>query len=840
MLCGNENCASFINYINLTIDLQKINIFDVLINLLTKKYNMKRLLPLVVLAMLTVSAIAQSDAKKESSMIDYRHAENNAGIGTHTPHIVDRASYPVVSGSRALSTVPLGTSGNPYTIIDNTVNSLFFNNVLNTATFIHRTNSKIYLTDDANNGQYRYDVSRDGGASWTIDHGLLTPSGTEGGGPACRYPMGVIHNPAGNTDPDSAYLAYFGSYHTGGSGASWIGDIKGRARLDNAPSTFTEGLFNPPGSLIASSLCERVNGEFWSVDVYTPDDDNITGINVFKGTWNATTKDVDWAVSTVLTPTFDMSTGKGVLTGLCMAWDPSGQYGWIAGTGDIITTGDNVLQPVLYNTTDGGATWNGPIAIDFTAMPDLAYDPIDGPASTGFDIGLSVDVDGNPHMCFVLLPGSTSTAYSVLGGSTNKALYDLTYNSSAPAGCEWKMLKLADVNSFRRTVGTNVSCDNYVRVARTDDGSKLFVTWLDSDPALVGEGGDNDFPELHVLGLNVSTGNKTVVALPSEGDATWGGNVLWPTTAPIVYTTAGNTNLPVVIAQMNAAFDELDTCYFHYVTNINIADAAFTASIDDVPPTMELLGDSVMWIGINTSFNDPGATAFDCFDGDLTSSIVVPNAVDTATLGTYTVMYTVCDAAGNCDTVTRIVIVASRPACTINISHIAGSTLQFSYTSVSPATAQSWRFGDGAGNSSPTPSHTYAVSGTYNVMLTPENAIGKDTCYETVVVDNENHTISWSNGNVDWTAIGNIDLDNSVKIYPNPANNFVQVELNAQAGKVNVQLMNILGESIQSKELSNLNGQSKVNFDLANLSQGVYMIKVDLDGITTVKKLYVK
>src|SRR5690606_15325367 len=57
-------------------------------------------------------------------------------------------------------------------------------------------------------------------------------------------------------------------------------------------------------------------------------------------------------------------------------------------------------------------------------------------------------------------------------------------------------------------------------------------------------------------------------------------------------------------------------------------------------------------------FVDPGATAFDFVDGDLTADIVVEGAddVDTGTLGTYLITYNVSDAAGNAaDEVTRTV-----------------------------------------------------------------------------------------------------------------------------------------------------------------------------------------
>ena len=65
-----------------------------------------------------------------------------------------------------------------------------------------------------------------------------------------------------------------------------------------------------------------------------------------------------------------------------------------------------------------------------------------------------------------------------------------------------------------------------------------------------------------------------------------------------------------------------------------------------------------MTIEVGTTYTDAGATAIDNYDGDITSSIVTVNPVDTAVVGVYTVTYNVTDANGNsAATVTRIVTV---------------------------------------------------------------------------------------------------------------------------------------------------------------------------------------
>lgn len=64
------------------------------------------------------------------------------------------------------------------------------------------------------------------------------------------------------------------------------------------------------------------------------------------------------------------------------------------------------------------------------------------------------------------------------------------------------------------------------------------------------------------------------------------------------------------------------------------------------PPTITVLGDNPMIVYIHTTFTDPGATATDPEDGNLTSQIVTTGSVDTNTLGSYTITYTVTDSKG--------------------------------------------------------------------------------------------------------------------------------------------------------------------------------------------------
>lgn len=81
----------------------------------------------------------------------------------------------------------------------------------------------------------------------------------------------------------------------------------------------------------------------------------------------------------------------------------------------------------------------------------------------------------------------------------------------------------------------------------------------------------------------------------------------------------------------------------------------FTPPNENQPPVVTILGDNPFEITQGETFTDPGATATDPEQGDLTSEIVVTGSVDTGTIGSYVLTYTVTDNGGLSDSEDRTV-----------------------------------------------------------------------------------------------------------------------------------------------------------------------------------------
>ncbi len=78
---------------------------------------------------------------------------------------------------------------------------------------------------------------------------------------------------------------------------------------------------------------------------------------------------------------------------------------------------------------------------------------------------------------------------------------------------------------------------------------------------------------------------------------------------------------------------------------------------DVVPPVITLSGENRLEITHGSTFTDPGASASDDVDGDLTASITVTGHIDTYTYGEQTLTYTVEDSSGNRRELSRHVVV---------------------------------------------------------------------------------------------------------------------------------------------------------------------------------------
>lgn len=82
--------------------------------------------------------------------------------------------------------------------------------------------------------------------------------------------------------------------------------------------------------------------------------------------------------------------------------------------------------------------------------------------------------------------------------------------------------------------------------------------------------------------------------------------------------------------------------------------------IDNLKPTINLLGEDKVILDFNQAYKEAGFTATDNYDGDITNKVIVKNNVNIKKTGTYKVSYKVSDSNGNFEKKERIVIVKEK------------------------------------------------------------------------------------------------------------------------------------------------------------------------------------
>ncbi len=120
----------------------------------------------------------------------------------------------------------------------------------------------------------------------------------------------------------------------------------------------------------------------------------------------------------------------------------------------------------------------------------------------------------------------------------------------------------------------------------------------------------------------------------------------------VIGTSTLNVN---VLGSYGVTYDVTDA-------NTNAATQAVRTVnvVDSVFPTITLIGNKSITMYRGVTYFEPGATASDNYDGDLTSNIVASGTVNRMVVGTYILTYAVSDSSGHSTSTTRKVSVIGR------------------------------------------------------------------------------------------------------------------------------------------------------------------------------------
>ncbi|MCK9611805.1 MAG: C25 family cysteine peptidase [Bacteroidales bacterium] len=153
------------------------------------------------------------------------------------------------------------------------------------------------------------------------------------------------------------------------------------------------------------------------------------------------------------------------------------------------------------------------------------------------------------------------------------------------------------------------------------------------------------------------------------------------------------------------------------------------------------------------------------------------------------------------------------------------NTVAFTNTSTN-AVSYSWDFNDGNFSEEENPVHTYMENGNYYVSLTAGNACGDSTLTDTITI----------------TCVGineTNDIQN-ISVTPNPATGNIFLNWSGKAEKnIKIEITDITGRQVFSKELLSAQGNNSCKIDLQNLTGGIYFVNLKKEEKAYVSKLII-
>ncbi len=790
--------------------------------------------------------------------------------GSHAASLNQRNNLPQAGRAGALQKVLIGSAGNLLTVLNSSSHCLISDSVINTVLFVHRNDQSAQCCSggNANVAQYRYDWSKDGGANWITNVGVLNP--TADNVTICsRYPQAMIDREPTQTVADSTYFLYDGTWHNGATPISvWQGNYQGVAQLGGPSSTYTESrdVVNNAQVEIFESMTRGIPYHYFNITrdyIQTSTTTaQVNGLVLERGIYDPIAHATTWTPQAIAIPSaniYDANSSPvgNALINPTIAFDPSGKYGWILFMGDLVEDSRFQIVPQLMHSTDSGATWSTPETLDLDNLPGMFPNTVTaaGTAKTILgDAQITVDADGNPHIAAIVGQcDTTQNTFSFYTINTMNVLYDIYYNP-AVSGCAWQANFLARVygysNDYTVTSGQDqaVNEHNRVEVSRSDDGKKIFIFWNDTDSgtvaAITDANNTNPSPNLFGVGIDMGIRKVTNVKNFTAGDSLFGGvtttqaqgalhgSLFSVISQNVLVKTGGVYNIPTVLTEPDyrAAVGSKSSgnpARFYFCQNVNFNQADFVNKFDNAPPTLTVAGPDTVYIQLGHTYTPPTATASDCVFGPITpvytSTVPVDGSHNTTAIGVYSSTWTATNPNNNSSTHTQVVIVADVPIAHIVYTKLTGARFQFRDSSENLPTNHQWQWGDATSNNLNVTVYTktYTANGPKTVVLTVTNQYGTDK--DTVVV---NVTLG----------INDPEFSNAVNVYPNPSKGVVNIELPASiTDAATVTVYNAIGEVAGEPVAIRANAGKSV-LDLGYLESGVYMLKIETaSGKTAVK-----
>lgn len=466
-------------------------------------------------------------------------------------------------------------SMNTYGMLVSQSRPLQYNDNVNAVSFVHRKSDTYTATPTNNNsGSIVAEISSDWGNNW--DSTCIWAS-VEGG----RYPQGAIYAGIGNSNVANAYIVGCGptvsnNLFTGNWYASKKLAAPGSTLYNSTPDAAPNAQQFLSFTLPTYPANQMQHG--WSRYGFSSTDDGVVrslaliendlqglstmrGVMVVTGAFSAGT--FTWTTdSLVPNCVLDASGEKHLSSTVQMAWNESGTVGYAVMLGALSSASlsNRGYQPIIYKTTNSGASWAQVSGIDFNSP---AMSPILDHISTTAtntnlaipfvdDYDMTVDVNNRLHIGATLMStfGHSSDSINFIGQFTHSDgeaykwghspgnrpyLYDFIGDGTSP----WTFVTVDSISTEgpspsptgdgfndnpwdpTGTGGSKLSVDSRIQLGRTPDGHYVTFAWSESDTNFTNNARKwNSLPNIKARLMSIGSGTNMYQVSSTEQNVT--------------------------------------------------------------------------------------------------------------------------------------------------------------------------------------------------------------------------------------------------------------------------------------------------------------------------------
>lgn len=465
-----------------------------------------------------------------------------------------------------------------------------------------------------------FDFSPDGGSNWQAAKGklhdnddfanLVNGAATYGG----QYPMGIIWNPPQNTNPQAAIVAGFVPV-LNNRNVNYGGLAYNSTQLSN-PNLVHKNIFDTdmPKRIRGYSLAQNAAGGIVHVELELDATRNQGGTtnSIYTGRSILTTFTVNPTSGAMSSEINYLNLGVDpdsiyAATDLRISFGPDGQTGYLTLPAYFKNTNlcpDPVFYPIVYKTSNGGNSWEGPFSTSLTRSQQYrglrrsimgdstVYSPTNAVRnlySMTPEHDAVVDKHGVLHVITTV-----AFAGADLGGMgpqvidpnvmKHSKMVDLQFN---PQTNSWRYVVLGQTQTYSGSEWDfGAIWYNRPQASRNKLGDKIFFTYFDTDTAkyatqLSNSQEKNNFPDMFMGGLDVTNPArpKQMRTRNVTHNTLLDGNMYLAASASLVKETAQEFHIPVVFAAIGAT--DGDPITHRYLQGVAVPKSPDTVFVND-------------------------------------------------------------------------------------------------------------------------------------------------------------------------------------------------------------------------------------------------------------------